>query len=62
MQRIFNKTPRHDNYLVIKLKPVSQPELQNQSWKFTDLPNYREGRAKALPFTATLAELMKSDS
>lgn len=52
--------PRHDNYLVIKVKPVRQSELQNQRWRFKDFSNYQEGRSKAIPFTTTLAEMIKN--
>lgn len=52
-------SPSHDTYLVIELEPVKDSELQNISWEFKQLSNYQTRRASAIPFTASLAELMK---
>jgi predicted component of viral defense system (DUF524 family) len=53
-------SPTQENYLVIEIKPVSEPELKNVVWDFTRLKNYSKGRASALPFTASLSDLMKN--
>lgn len=48
-----------DNYLLIQLEEVSDPEFKNVKWEFRKLKNYSTGRASAFPFTASLTELMK---
>lgn len=54
--------PSQDNYLVIQIAPLTDPEFSNVRWKFRELSNYSTGRASALPFTASLTELMKNVS
>lgn len=49
-----------DNYLLIQLEEVSDPEFKNVKWEFRKLINYSTGRASAFPFTASLTELMKN--
>lgn len=66
--RIFSKqelikkgyptTPSQDFYLVYKIDPIPEIEFQSRNWNISKLKNYREGRAAALPFSATLTELM----
>ncbi len=51
-------SPSQDNYLVIQLEPVRDPEFENASWNFRRLKNYSSGRASAFPFTTSLTELM----
>jgi len=51
-------SPSQDNYLVIKIKPVTESEFDNVSWDFRKLSNYSTNRASAIPFTTNLAELM----
>lgn len=53
-------SPSQENYLVLELEPISDPEFENLSWDFKSLTNYSTGRASAFPFTASLAELMKN--
>jgi predicted component of viral defense system (DUF524 family) len=60
LRRLNYPQPRQENYLVIRIEKVTDKELQNISWNFKSLLNYKSGRASALPFTASLAELMKS--
>ncbi|WP_114749026.1 DUF2357 domain-containing protein [Pleomorphovibrio marinus] len=48
-----------ENYLVIEIAPVLDPEFRNAKWDFRKLNNYSSGRASAFPFTATLGELMR---
>jgi hypothetical protein len=52
--------PHHDNYLVIQIEPVTDPEFENVTWDFRKLSNYSSGRASASPFTTSLSELMKN--
>jgi predicted component of viral defense system (DUF524 family) len=53
-------SPSQDNYLVIQIEPVTDSEFENVSWNFRGLSNYSTGRASALPFAASLTELMKN--
>jgi predicted component of viral defense system (DUF524 family) len=53
-------TPSQDNYLVIQLEKVTDPEFDNISWNFKDLENYSSGRASSFPFTTNLTELMNN--
>ncbi|MBW8362189.1 MAG: DUF2357 domain-containing protein [Kaistella sp.] len=55
-------SPSQDNYLVIALAPVSDPEFENVKWDFRKLHNFETGRVSAFPFTASLAELIKNKS
>lgn len=52
--------PSQDFYLVVEIRPVEDSEFEGVSWNFRNLQNYRSGRASSLPFTTTLAELMKN--
>lgn len=47
-------------YLVYDVKPNNFEELKNIQWDIRELSGYRKGRASALPFTTTLAELMNA--
>ncbi len=49
-----------DNYLIIQIEPVTDPEFENVVWNFRNLTNYSTGRASAFPFTTSLTELMKN--
>ena len=53
-------TPSQDNYLVIQLEKVTDPEFDNIYWNFKDLENYSFGRASSFPFTTNLTELMNN--
>ena len=59
LSRLGYPVPRQSSYLVVKLEECKDKELQNISWNFKKLKNYRSGRASAIPFTASLLELMK---
>lgn len=52
--------PKHDNYLVIQIAPVTDIEFKNVNWDFKNLENYSSRRASAFPFTTSLTELMKN--
>lgn len=54
--------PSQDNYLVVQLEKVTDPEFENIYWDFKELENYFSGRASAFPFTTNLTELMKKIS
>jgi len=58
--KIGYPSPSQDNYLVIQLEEVTDPEFENVCWDFKKLTNYSSGRASAYPFTTSLAELMKN--
>jgi len=67
--RVFSKedlikkgysSPSEDNYLVIELEEITEPEFANVNWAFQKLTNYSTGRASAFPFTVSLSELMKN--
>lgn len=49
-----------DYYLVIEIEQVLDPEFQHVKWDFRKLKNYSSRRRSALPFTASLTELMKT--
>jgi len=52
--------PSQDYYLVIELEKVNLSDFGNNTWDFRKLKNYNPGRASAIPFTASLTELMKT--
>ncbi|RXG14372.1 DUF2357 domain-containing protein [Leeuwenhoekiella aestuarii] len=52
--------PKMDFYLTYKIEPVQEIEFENASWNISKLKNYKKGHAAAIPFTATLTELMNS--
>lgn len=53
-------SPSQENYLILQLEPVTDPEFKNVQWDYKKLSNYSTGRASAFPFTASLTELMKN--
>ena len=52
--------PSQDYYLVFEIDNVNESDFKGYKWDFRELPNYSTGRTSALPFTASLTELMKS--
>lgn len=44
----------------VKIEPAKEVEFENVSWNISKLKNYKKGHAAAIPFTATLTELMNS--
>jgi hypothetical protein len=52
-------SPSQDYYLVIEIESINDPEFKGVNWEFKKLANYSSGRASAVPFTASIAELMK---
>lgn len=52
-------SPSQDNYLVIQLEQVTDPEFKNVRWDFKKLKNYSSGSTSALLFTTSLSELMR---
>lgn len=60
--RLNYPDPKQKSYLVVKLEPCLDIEFENVSWNFKQLKNHRLGRASAIPFTASLPELMKNIS
>jgi predicted component of viral defense system (DUF524 family) len=49
-----------ENYLIIEVEPITEKEFENVSWDYRKLKGYSSGRASALPFTASLSELMRN--
>lgn len=60
VRKNYPSDPSEDFYLVIELEEVDAPELENISWDFKKLKNYKGGHGSGKPFVATLAELMKN--
>ena len=58
LSRLHYPEPGHESYLVVKLEPCSDREFESMSWDFRKLNNYRSGIASAIPFTASLSELV----
>ncbi len=56
----YPSEPSQNYYLVYKIQEVTDKELINQEWDITKLEKYKKGRGSALPFSVTLAELMKT--
>ncbi|MFN8277436.1 MAG: DUF2357 domain-containing protein [Chitinophagales bacterium] len=54
------KEAMQENYLVIEIERITDPEFENVRWDFRNLSNYLSGRASAFPFTTSLTELMKN--
>jgi len=52
--------PKQDFYLVVSLEKVDLADFGNNTWDFRALINYKKGRASAMPYTATLAELQSA--
>ena len=46
------------NYLLVELEEVLNPEFQNLNISFKKLEKYKSGRTSAVPFSATLAEIL----
>ncbi|MCH7408941.1 DUF2357 domain-containing protein [Belliella sp. DSM 111904] len=53
-------SPSQDNYLVIQIEPVTDPELKNVSLNFRKLTNHSKGRTSSFPYAISLTELMKN--
>ena len=51
--------PSQEYYLVYKVNESVENELMNTSWDITKLDGYKKGRGSAIPFSATMTELMK---
>ena len=47
-------------YLVYKIDSIVESEFENVKWDISKLPGYTSGRGSGLPFSQTLAELMKA--
>jgi hypothetical protein len=66
--RIFSKenllkksypNPSRDFYLVYDIDHNIEDEFKNAKWDITKLNNYKTARGSAIPFTASMTELMK---
>ena len=47
---------------ILEIEKVNSPEFKDVKWIFKDLKNYKSGRQSAIPFTASLTELMRNIS
>jgi hypothetical protein len=59
LKKGYPKKPK-DNYLVIQIAPITDIVFEGIKWDFKKLGNYSTARASAIPFTASLTELMKN--
>ncbi|TVZ16095.1 DUF2357 domain-containing protein [Maribacter sp. MAR_2009_72] len=53
-------SPSQENYLILEIEKVNSTEFKDVKWFFKDLKNYKSGRQSAIPFTASLSELMRN--
>lgn len=60
LMKLGYPSPSQENYLVIQIEPVTDPEFEGVSWDFRRLANYSTGRASAFPFATSLTVLMKN--
>ena len=60
IDRGYPTEPKRGYYLVYRISKEVEQELANHTWDITKLDDYKPGRGSALPFSVTLAELMKT--
>jgi predicted component of viral defense system (DUF524 family) len=54
------ESPSQDFYLVIEIEKVGENDFKGVSWQFTKLKKYTSYHGSALPFAASLTDLMKT--
>jgi predicted component of viral defense system (DUF524 family) len=54
------KNDSENYYLIIEIDSINEPEFKGVSWNFKKLKKFVHGHASAIPFTASLTELMKT--
>jgi len=54
----YPSIPSQENYLVIEIEPIDKIEFNYAEWEFKNLKYYSSYWSSAIPFTATLTELM----
>ena len=54
------RSNKRQYYLVCKVEEVKDEEFLKINWDLTELSGYKNGRGSALPFSATMTELMKT--
>jgi predicted component of viral defense system (DUF524 family) len=59
IKRAYPNPNPHSHYLIVDVSENVEPELAGRTWAFKTLNGYESGRASALPFTISLAELMR---
>jgi predicted component of viral defense system (DUF524 family) len=59
LKRLNYPNPSQKSYLVVGVEKCFDKEFENISWEFKGLKKYKSGRASAIPFTASLPELIK---
>ncbi len=60
IRKDYYKEPGQDYYLVYQVGNLEFDELKDLRFYIRELPGFKSGRASALPFSATLSELMKA--
>lgn len=58
IEKAYPTIPSHNYYLVYKVETVQEKELLNKNWDIKGLVGYKLGRGSALPFAASMTELM----
>ena len=67
--RIFSKSdlekhgyqnPSQDFYMVYDIEDIAEEEFTDHSWDITNLPGYSKNRRSPIPFSVSLAQLMKT--
>ncbi len=59
IQKGYPTTPSQDYYLVYKVAPVTDKEFIGKQWDITKLDQFKNGRGSGLPFTVSLAEIIR---
>lgn len=59
LKRLDYPRPSQKSYLVVGVVKDESDEFRGIYWNFKELTNYKKGRASAIPFTASLSELLK---
>ena len=54
------ESPSQDYYLVIEIEKVGKNDFKDVTWEFKKLKNYTSKHGSALPFAASLTDLMKT--
>jgi predicted component of viral defense system (DUF524 family) len=60
LKRLNYPNPRQNNYFVVGVEKCHNKEFRDVSWDFKGLENYKSGRASAIPYIASLTELMNN--
>ena len=58
LEKLGYPQPGQDQYMLVKVREITDKELSGLRWDFKKLNNYKSGYASALPFTCSLKELL----